>query len=220
MTARLQSRCRCPRLTSPPGHLWMHRDGELFWWLAHGIEAPEGGLAMPAFGGTLSDDDRWHLIDYIRAHNAGITVRADGTWSPPVQAPGLQAVCSGGLTVTLADLRGGFVRLVIGSPASVAGPGVTTILATADPATHASAGVCVAGDEAVPQAYAIISGLTLPNLPGTQFLIDGEGWLRAVQRPAGMPGWNDPATLAAEVQQLAAHPIAPNAGASHAHMQM
>ncbi len=69
-------------------HLWMHGDGELFWWLTHGIEAPEGGLAMPAFGGILSDDDRWQLIDYIRAHNAGVAVRADGPGHPRCRRPG------------------------------------------------------------------------------------------------------------------------------------
>ena len=201
-------------------HLWMHSDGELFWWLAHGIEAPEGGLAMPAFGGILSDDDRWHLIDYIRAHNAGVTFHTDAAWSPPLQAPELQAQCADGRTVSLTDLRGGFVRLVIGVTPPTTYLGITTILATSDPAVHASAGVCVASDEDLPKAYAIVSGLAASELPGMEFLIDADGWMRAVQRPTARPGWNDPKTLAADVQQLAAHPIAASPGASHAHMQM
>ena len=212
-------------LSVPPAdltaaHLWMHSDGELFWWLTHGIEAPEGGLAMPAFGTILSDDDRWRLIDYIRAHNAGVEFHTNAAWTPPIQAPGLQAQCADGRTVSLADLRGGFVRLVIGAAPPATAPGITTILVTTDPAAHAAAGICIASDEGLPNAYAIVSGLTPAELPGTEFLIDGDGWLRAVQRPTAAPGWNDPKTLAADVQQFAAHPIAASAGASHAHMQM
>ena len=200
-------------------HLWMHSDGELFWWLAHGIEAPEGGLAMPGFGSILSDDDRWALIDYVRAHNAGVEYHSAGEWSPPLRAPALQAQCAGGRAVSLADLRGGFVRLVIGA-SSPAVQGVTTILATTDPAAHPAAGVCVTGDEDVPRAYAIVAGLASSDISGTEFLIDGEGWLRAVQRPAQKPGWDDPGLLAADIRQLAAHPIPADAGMSHAHMQM
>ncbi len=201
-------------------HLWMHSDGELFWWLTHGIEAPEGGLAMPAFRTILSEDARWHLIDYVRAHNAGVEFQRSGAWSPPLQAPALQAQCTGGRTASLADLRGGFVRLVIGTPSRAAAPGVTTIIATSDPAAHPVAGVCVASDEGLPEAFAIASGLAPSDLPGSEFLIDGEGWLRAMQRPGAAPGWNDPKVLEADIEQLAAHPIAASAGASHAHMQM
>ena len=123
-------------LPEPPadltaGHLWMHSDGELFWWLSHGIDGPEGGLVMPGFAGVLSDDDRWHLIDYIRAHNSGLAFHRSGDWSPPVQAPELQARCSEGRVVSAGrSARGSFVRVVIGSTAPRPSPGVTTILAS------------------------------------------------------------------------------------------
>ncbi len=202
------------------GHLWMHSDGELFWWLTHGIEAPEGGLAMPAFANILSDDDRWRLIDYIRAHNAGVAFHASGEWPVPVQAPGFQAVCAGGRATTLADLQGGFVRLVIGAAPVTPLPGVTTVFATSDPAMQPAPATCVARDEMLPAAYGIVAGLPAADLAGTEFLIDGNGWLRALQHPAAQPGWNDPKLLAAEIGHLIANPIAAGAGASHAHMQM
>ncbi len=201
-------------------HLWMHSDGELFWWLAHGIEAPDGGLAMPAFGAVLSDDQRWQLIDYVRAHNAGVAFHAHGTWSPPVQAPELQVQCADNRTVSLATLRGGFVRLLIGGTKPAIAPGVTTILATADPAARPAQGLCIASDTGPIQAYAIVSGLAPGDLPGTAFLIDGNGWLRAMQRPGDGPGWNDPKQIAAEIEQLATRPITASPGGSHAHMQM
>ena len=121
-------------------HLWMHSDGELIWWLSHGIEAPEVGLVMPGFADTLSVEERWDLIDFIRARNAGVAMRVTGDWPVPVQAPGFQATCAGGRTVTLADLRGQVLRLVVdSSPGSQAAPaGVTTIIASTDPA-HAPA---------------------------------------------------------------------------------
>ena len=39
-----------------------HTDGELFNWLTNGV--PE--TAMPAYGGQLSEAERWHVINYIR----------------------------------------------------------------------------------------------------------------------------------------------------------
>jgi hypothetical protein len=40
-----------------------HRDGEHYWWIAHGIP----GTSMPAFGSRLSDDDIWNVIEYLNA---------------------------------------------------------------------------------------------------------------------------------------------------------
>ena len=201
-------------------HLWMHGDGELFWWLTHGIEAPEGGLSMPGSTGILSEDDRWNLIDYIRAYNAGLVFRTSGSWTPPLQAPGLQALCGDGRTVSLTDLHGRFVRLVIGTATLPnTAPGVTTILATSDPAVRPSPGICVADDADLPRAYAIVAGRATAEMVGTEFLIDGDGWLRAMQASAATAPWNDPKRLASDVRQYTSHPIGA-IGGSHAHMQM
>ncbi len=181
-------------------HLWDHSDGELFWWLTHGIDAPEGGQAMPGFGTALTEDQRWALIDFIRANNAGAAKAATGQWPLPVHAPGFEASC-GGRTVTLDDLPGRVVRFIIGPPRPLPpNPDVITIFATptADPAA------CTVIDLTVPQAYAIVSGIPAGALPGTEFLIDGDGWLRAAQRS----GWDDPKALAAAVASLRAHPMA------------
>jgi hypothetical protein len=199
----------------------MHSDGELFWWLGHGIEAPNGGLAMPGFAGLLSDDERWALIDYIRAHNAGLAFRQTAAWPQPVQAPELQADCADG-TRSLADLQGRFVRLAIGpAPAGASPARVTTILVNPAPGAQPAPQLCIVRDPAVAQAYAIIAGLPPGELPGTQFLIDGKAWLRAVHHPGYAPGdWNDPAVLAAKVKELQANPVAGAAGMDHAHMAM
>ena len=45
-------------------HLAQHTDGDLFYWITNGLP---GG--MPAWAGTLSETDRWNVINYLRAIN-------------------------------------------------------------------------------------------------------------------------------------------------------
>jgi len=56
-------------LTAP--HTAEHTAGDMFWWLTHGI--PAGG--MPPFGATLSEEERWDLINFIRTLSAGERAR-------------------------------------------------------------------------------------------------------------------------------------------------
>lgn len=44
-------------------HLTTHTDGDLYWWMSHGI----AGTGMPSFSGTLTDQDTWALIRYVRS---------------------------------------------------------------------------------------------------------------------------------------------------------
>jgi mono/diheme cytochrome c family protein len=182
-------------------HLWMHADGELFWWLAHGIQAPDGGPAMPGFADTLSDDQRWDLIDDIRAHNAGNSVGADGRWGRVVRAPAFEARCAGGETRQLGDFAGQPVRLVLGPASAV--PGLVTIAADA----HAppGPGVCVARDEQVATAYGVVSGLGGADA-GAVFLIDADGLLRRVWTAGAAP---DGHALMAAVMDIRAHRAEP-----------
>lgn len=41
----------------------LHSDGQLWLWITNGYP---GSTRMPAFGEVLSDEDRWHLVNYIR----------------------------------------------------------------------------------------------------------------------------------------------------------
>ena len=56
-----------PPATLQGGHLLTHTDGDLYYWLSHGIP----GTAMPAFSGSLSDEDIWATIRYVRTLNEG-----------------------------------------------------------------------------------------------------------------------------------------------------
>lgn len=184
-------------------HLWMHSDGELYWWVSHGIKTPEGAQAMPGFAPVLTDDQIWGVIDYIRAHNAGVARSAMQHWTHTVKAPGFTATC-GRKDFRSSDLLGQFVLLRFGaSPDLPVAPGLVTVVADAgDQAVRT--GVCVTRDETVPRAYAIVSGLDVAHLAGAMFLIDGQGWLRDVSDEPAF-GWAHAATLEGEIQYLRGH---------------
>ncbi len=194
------------------GHLWMHSDGELFGWLTDGIDAPRGGKAMPGFGHALSEDERWALIDFIHANNAGQTMHATGGWSPPLTAPAFDMACAQGRR-RLDALHGEPVRLILGGTGKIdTQPGLVTILA-APSAEAPRAGLCIASDPLVEQAMMIVSGMGMA-MPGTAFLIDGDGWLRAMQMPGASPSWSDPQVLAAAIGDMHMHKVKPKPAAA------
>ncbi len=204
-------------LTAP--HLWEHADGELFWWISHGIEAPEGGMAMPGFAGTLTVEQRWALIDYVRAHNAGVAMRETGAWDRPVPAPNAAVTCDG-QGGDVAALHGRVVRLIVaaGDPVAPAAPGngierVDVFMPRPPPSR---AGACAAPDRALPAALAVLTGGPEAALAGNQFLIDPDGWLRARWRPGEPDGWSSPAALLAAITAICATPVG-NTGGDHAH---
>jgi hypothetical protein len=173
------------------------------------MESPRGGLSMPGFAGTLDEGQRWALIDYIRAHNAGVALAATGSWPHPVLAPGLEADCGGGQVVQLSDLRGKVVRIVVGPP--VPSPLLPTIFLDPGPPRPDA---CVAAAPEIRAAYAIIAGVDPETLAGTSFLVDANGWLRE-RHPPSDPALT-PATLAEAIQRFVTQPLAaPMAGHHH-----
>lgn len=218
-----QLRIKPADLTQP--HLWVHADGELFWWLTHGIDEPEGGLAMPGFP-QLPATDRWALIDYIRAHNAGLAMQRDVNFDIPVAAPALPLRCTGSAAARTADLRGDVVHVLAdGTPEALAPippqlgvPIVTLELQRDDTAAGAPpSGTCVATNAAAWPAFAVLADVAPDKLAGSEFLIDRNGWLRAVRvagRPSGWPTRND---LIAAVRGICANPLQPTSGGEHEH---
>lgn len=188
-------------------HLWAHTDGEMFWYLTHGIDSPRGGLSMPGFGGVLGSEARWLLIDYLRAHNAGVALAERGGWNHPIPAPELEAVCGDGKVVALENFRGKVVRIVVGPP--TAARGLPTIFI--DPSRPAE-DTCVAGAPEVRLAYAIVTGTTPAALTGSIFVVDPAGWLRVRLRSS------DPSPdFDALARQIIANPIVAPARVGHHH---
>jgi putative copper export protein/mono/diheme cytochrome c family protein len=210
-------------LTMP--HLWEHSDGEMFWWLTHGIEDPGddpggGAMAMPGFSATLSADDRWALIDYVRAHNAGVAMQQETGFDVPLRAPAMAVTCAGVPASTMADLRGHAVLVVAGATVPVEVPpqgGVSTVgLALRDSAAPAS-GACVAADPAAWGAYAVLADLPADALSGALFLVDPNGWLRGVRRPGASGLWQTRDDLIAAIRGICSSPIQQSDGGSHGH---
>jgi mono/diheme cytochrome c family protein len=40
----------------------VHTDGQLYLWITNGFE----GSVMPAFKDVLTEDQRWHVVNYVR----------------------------------------------------------------------------------------------------------------------------------------------------------
>lgn len=165
-------------------HLWDHPDGELFGWIAFGMVAPGGAVAMVGFAGTLSEDEIWALIDYIRARNAGLALRDEGVWPVAVAGPDLDLACPDGRLRNLPDLAGRPVQVTLSADggvevASVAGDGSLGI-SCRTPALEAFS------------SYALLAGLAPAAASGSVFLLDANGMLAA-----WLPPGTDEATIEA-----------------------
>lgn len=182
-------------------HVYAHSDGDLFWWIGHGM-----GDTMPGFGDAIDDQARWNLIDFIHANADAARLQrraADGPNAFP--APGFTADCPDG-SKTLEDLRGRFVRLAVGDGAQPSnGADAVTIIVPLDSAHAPSRDVCTLDEPDAAAALALYRG-DAHALAGTQLLIDPEGLLRALWYPGRKPDWNDPAVLAREIALLRATP--------------
>src|SRR5437867_722166 len=64
-------------LRSP--HTGQHTAGDLYWWITAGIP----GAAMPGFGQRLGDEERWDLVNFVRALGSAAAAKGLGTRSEP-----------------------------------------------------------------------------------------------------------------------------------------
>lgn len=193
-------------------HFWAHSDGELYWYVSHGFAAPNGGVAMPGFGGTLSSEAIWDLIDYLRANNAGHSMRTTGQWSHPLPVPQFDVRCSDRNTLDLDDLRRRVLRIIAtaGDEQTVPLPAAdaTTIFVVRTAMARPSNSACVTSEPETWTAFAILLGRTPDTLAGWQVLVDNNAWLRAAWHPRQPGDWNDPQMLAERIRDITDHPLA------------
>jgi len=93
-------------------HTADHTAGDMFWWLTHGI----AGSPMPAFGDALSAEDRWDLINFLRALSAAEQARAMSSLVEPIPwlvAPDFTFGIGVGAGETLKDNRGKTMVLLV-----------------------------------------------------------------------------------------------------------
>jgi mono/diheme cytochrome c family protein len=204
-------------------HFRAHSDGELYWFISQGFATHEGTVTMPGLARVLSSEAIWHLIDYLRAHNAGDALRRTGSWPQPLPMPQFDAQCANGQIIDLDDLRSRALRIIAVSDDEGAEPPLpadidaVTVLVVRNLAARPTGAACVATEPQVWTALAIILGLSPDALAGTQVVVDRNGWLRAAWRPGDAEDWTDQRIVAARIRDILDHPLAIDLSASHAH---
>ncbi|HET6607034.1 MAG TPA: CopD family protein [Rhodopila sp.] len=203
-------------------HVLAHPDGELIWWLEHGMPDSEGRPAMPGFAGGLPERDLWSLIDYVRAHNAGASLVRGKMPPAPMQAPNFPLGCHGLPAATLRDLRGHALLILAGVTAGTLPPmpregNVSTVTIALRSVDGTQAAQCSGESATAWDAYAVLAGTAPADLTGAMFLVDPNGWLRAVHWPDAPGGWHTDTELLALVRSICAHPISGASGGEHEH---
>jgi mono/diheme cytochrome c family protein len=204
------------------GHVLSHADGELFWRLQAGFQAADGRVLMPAFGAVLTDDERWRLIDYVRANAVGQSLTSSGVLPYPLPLPSFPIACDGPAADRPEDLRGKAIHVIAGmdadSPvlASAGSVPVVRLYLTRGTAPAPSAG-CVSQSADAWPAFAVLAGVPPDRLDGTQFLIDPAGLIRRIWRPNQAGPTGDPIALLAAVRDICENPATPVFGEVHEH---
>jgi putative copper export protein/mono/diheme cytochrome c family protein/peroxiredoxin len=209
-------------------HTAQHTAGDLFWWISHGIT----GSGMPGFETQLDAEQRWELINYLRALSAGYaarsmgaTIERDRRW---LVAPDFAFAVGPTPGRALKDYRGRTVLLVLyalpGSRARMThiaeregtlatlGVEVIAVPIDADPEAIRHLGpdprimfpVVTEGAETIVATYRMFA-----VAPHVEFLIDRQGYIRAVTKSGGETGDLD--ALVAQVKLLNDEKIAAEA---------
>ena len=183
-------------------------DGDLFWFAGH--------------AGQATDNDRWELVDYLRALNRGEFARTAGRAMPPTRIPRFSTYCTNGTTVVSDDMRGQVVRIVMPSmiPGRTMQPDAEPTIQTFDlnvaTPPRSEAPSCVATSDTW-RAIAILLGTTREALAGGELLIDPNGWMRARWQPGQPGGWPTHDRLMARARLLSVNPLPADPSASHSH---
>lgn len=93
-------------------HAASHTAGDLYWWLSHGIKT----TAMPGFKESFNEDERWDLINFLRALSNAERARSVAPVSDTdvwLVAPDFTYVTSRGETRMLKDHRGDKIVLLV-----------------------------------------------------------------------------------------------------------
>ena len=209
-------------------HTAQHTAGDLFWWISHGIP----GSGMPGFAGHLGEEQRWELINFLRALSAGYaargmgpTVERDRRW---LVAPDFAFAVGPTPPRALKDYRGRNVLVVLyalpGSRARMSqlaqregtlamlGAEVIGVPIDADPNAIRRLGpdprvlfpVVTEGAETIVAAYRLFA-----VAPHVELLVDRQGYVRAITRSSGEAADID--ALVAQIQQLNEEKIASEA---------
>ncbi len=221
------------------GHTRDHTAGDLFWWITHGIK----GSAMPGFGDRLAEEERWDLVNAVRAladSDAAGALRPAPDPAPRIVAPDLAYTTADGRAGALKDFRGRAVVLLVlfNLPDSgrrladlneayarlrrAGGELLAVPLDTGSAATAAALRTPLAfpvvADGAPEAAATYLLFRRGPALPRhVELLVDRQGYFRARWMPGERNGWDDVDRLVGLVERLAKEPPRAAPAAEHVH---
>ena len=146
-------------------HIYAHTDGDLLWWITRGIAD-----VMPGFDSVLDEDTRWSLIDFMHANADSIRLSAAAGKTSPTgyPIPNFEADCENGSTISIGELKGRVVDIVLAASASTEqlaslsahgrAAGATTLLITAGASIAPAVGICVANSRNTFEALSLYRG--------------------------------------------------------------
>jgi copper resistance protein D len=183
-------------------HIYEHTDGDLFWWISHGIND-----VMPGFASAIDDAGRWNLIDFVHANADAVRLRRGDNVA--FRLPDFSAGCPDGSTVSRDDLRGRIVHIVMAGADSadrlreLAGLQLdrTTLVIALDRLAAEDLPFCVVQDHDVARGFAVYLGEGT-DAAGTEFLVDATGGLRAMWHPGLDPTWTDASILETQIARM------------------
>ncbi|MGH7809352.1 MAG: CopD family protein, partial [Candidatus Binatia bacterium] len=214
-----------PDLTAP--HADNHTAGDLFWWLSYGVKPSS---AMPGFSQSLSDEERWDLINFMRTLSSGEKARAlasvieDDPW---LIAPDFTYGTDSGAMKTLKDHRGSKIVLLALLDENHAETRLKQLQATL-PRLQAAGVELIVVPHLIDQSYvaSMLPGLTVSEgigeitetyklfarsfaeeIPTTsaahaEFLIDRQGYIRARWLASENDAWRKIEVLLKQVELL------------------
>lgn len=215
-------------------HVALHTAGDIFWWISHGRPP------MPAFADRLDADARWHLVNFLRALAAADAARLLGPAVDPERpwlvAPDVSFTVGPEFSRSLRDYRGRKIVLLVLYTLPTSRARLVELAEAYGLLGTLEVEIIAVPTDAAPDAirrlagwppifYPIVTdgaqetvdtyGLFSPA-PHAEFLIDRQGYLRAIVAAAGDPR-RDPNLLLAEVQRLNEEKTAPPPPAEHVH---
>lgn len=211
-------------------HAALHTAGDLFWWITHGRRQ------MPAFGERLETEQRWDLVNYIRALAAVDTARALSSAIQPerplVVAPDFLFAVGPTPPRALKDFRGRRAVLVVLYTLPGSRPRLAALAHRYESLALLGVEVVAVPTDAAPDAIrrlgaeprilfpVVTDGATdivatygmFARGPHAEFLVDRQGYLRAVEtRPA------DTDALLANAEALSRERVVAAPPAEHVH---
>jgi copper resistance protein D len=209
-------------------HTSDHTVGDIFWWITHGIK----DTAMPAFSQSLSEEDRWDLINFLRTLSAAEQARSMASIVEPdpwLVAPDFVYRTAAIDTKALKDHRGQEIILLVlftsesaerlkqlgRALAQLKDGGVEVLAVPSEPQrlgrdAAQPLSIVTDGSEEVFATYGVFRrslsadpDAPLPKIPPhTELLIDRQGYIRARWIDGEGVGWSKLENLLREIERL------------------